>query len=1031
MSISTLSIKRPVLAIVMNLIIVLFGIIGYTFLGVREFPSIDPPIITVTTNYPGANAKVIEAEITDPLEKAINGISGIRSISSASNLGASRITVEFELGTDLEAAANDVRDKVSQAVRNLPKDIDGIPTVTKADANSDAIVSMTVQNDSLSPMELSDFAENVLAQRLQTIEGVSTIQIWGQKKFAMRLRIDPVKLAALRLTALDIKAALDRENVELPAGKISGDATELNVNVVGKLKDENEFNNLILRNDSGRITRLKDVGFAEMGTENEETILRSSGVPMIGMGVVPQPGANYIAIADEFYRRFEKFKQEIPKTYKLDIAMDNTRFIRKSIEEVEETLIIAIILVVIIIYLFFRDWLVAFRPLIDIPVSLVGTFFIMYLLGFSINILTLLAIVLATGLVVDDGIVVTENIYKKIEKGMSPVEAAIKGSNEIMFAVLSTSLTLAAVFLPIVFMEGFVGKLFTEFGIVISAAVLISAFVSLTLTPMLNAYMVRKNHQKKSWFYTKTEPFFVGMENRYRTSLGNFIKKRGWAWLIIVKVAVVGVYFYETLPSELAPMEDRSWFRVQVTTPEGSSYETTDELMLKLADFVEDSIPEKKFMLTITAPGFTGSGAVNTGMIRLRLSEPEDRKRSQQDIANYFTAITSKFPEGRVNVNQEQTISLGGGVKGMAVQMQIQAPNFDSLRRVIPIFMDSMAKDPVFATPDVELKFNKPEVEMVPDIEKANAVGVSEIDIAQILQYNISGVRYAYFNMNGKQYQVIGQVNRENRNDPADLTNVYVRNKNGQLVQMDNVVKKTELSSPPQLYRYNRYVSAKVMANLAPGRTMGEAVASLRRISSHVLNPSFSTALAGSARDFEESSSNFLYTFGLAVLLIYLVLAAQFESFTDPFIILLTIPMAFAGATFSLWYFNQTWNIFSQIGIVMLVGLVTKNGILIVEFANHLREEGQSKFEAAVNAAAGRLRPILMTNLATSLGALPIALALGSGSVSRMGMGIVVVGGIMISLVLTLFVIPAIYTFLSRKKRVSHEIVSNEIVPHE
>lgn len=1022
MSISSISVKRPVLAIVMNLIIILFGIIGYTFLGVREFPSIDPPIITVTTSYPGANAKVIESDITDPLEKAINGIAGIRSISSASNLGSSRITVEFELGVDLEAAANDVRDKVSQAVRQLPKDIDGIPTVQKADANSDAILSMTVQNDALSHMELSDFAENVLAQRIQTIEGVSTVQIWGQKKYAMRLRIDPEKMAALGLTAIDVQNALN-EHVELPAGKVAGMATELNINVIGKLKNEDEFNNLIIRNDSGRITRFKDIGLAELGVENEETILRSSGVPMIGLGVVPQPGANYINIADEFYKRFEQLQKEIPEGYQLDVAMDNTRFIRKSIEEVEETLIIAIVLVIIIIYLFFRDWLVAFRPLIDIPVSLIGTFFIMYLLGFSINILTLLAIVLATGLVVDDGIVVTENIYKKIEKGMHPIEAAIKGSNEIMFAVISTSLTLAAVFLPIVFMEGFVGKLFTEFGVVIAAAVLISAFVSLTLTPMLNAYMVRKNHQKKSRFYMRTEPFFQGMENKYRNSLTSFIKKWYWSILIFFGTILTGIICFLNLPSELAPLEDRSWFRVQISAPEGSSYEYTDHFMLKLADFIEDSIPEKRFLLTVTAPGFTGSGAVNTGMMRVRFSEPNERQRSQQDIANYFTAMTSQFPEGKAFVNQEQTISMGGGAgRGLPVQMQIQAPNFDSLRKYVPVFMDSMSKDPVFMGTDVDLKFNKPEIEIVPDVEKADAVGVAVSAIAQTIQYNFSGLRYAYFNMNGKQYQVIGQVERGKRNDPSDLTGLYVRNKSGNLVQLESVVQRNELSSPPQLYRYNRYVSAKVSAGIAPGKTMGDAVNSLRRISANVLPSSFSTALAGSARDYEESSSNFLTTLLLAIVLIFLVLAAQFESFTDPFIILLTVPLAFSGATFSLWYFNQTWNIFSQIGMVMLIGLVTKNGILIVEFANHLREEGQSKVQAVINAAAGRLRPILMTNLATALGALPIAMALGSGSVSRMGMGIVVVGGILISMVLTLFVIPFIYTVFSRKKRSSHEI---------
>lgn len=1019
MNISTLSIKRPVLAIVMNLIIILFGIIGYTFLGVREFPSIDPPVITVRTSYPGANARVIEAEITDPLEKVINGISGIRSITSASNQGSSEIKVEFELGVDLETARNDVSDKVSQAMRNLPKDIDGIPTVQKADANSDAIVSMTIQNDSLTHMELSDFAENVVAQRLQTIEGVSSIQIWGQKKYAMRLRLNPEKMAATGITALDVKTALDRENIELPAGKMAGNATELNINVVGKLKTVDEFNELIIRNENGRLTRMKDIGFAEMGTENEETVLRSSGIPMIGLGLVPQPGSNYIAIANEFYKRYDKLKAELPKGYKLDIALDNTVFIENSLEEVKETLLIAIILVVLIIYLFFRDWVVAFRPLIDIPVSLIGTFFIMYLCGFSINILTLLAVVLATGLVVDDGIVVTENIYKKIEKGMSPKEAAIKGSAEIMFAVISTSLTLAAVFLPIVFMTGFVGELFTEFGVVLASAVLISAFVSLTLTPMLNAYMVRKT-TKKSRFYERTEPFFIGMEERYRNAVTGFIKQRWWAWVIVPFCVFIGLYYWFTLPAELAPLEDRGWFRIGVTAPEGASFEYTDAYMQKLSDFIEDSIPEKKFLLTVTAPGFTGSGAVNTGMIRLRFVPSNERVRTQQDLANYFTAVASGFPEGRISVNQEQTISVGNSSRGATLQYVIQAPNFDSLRKIVPVFLDSMMKDPVLVGPDVNLKFNKPEIELVPDVEKANAVGLTENDIAQSLQYNLSGIRFGYFNMNGKQYQVMGQVERVNRNDPSDLTGLYVRNKDGKLIQLDNVVKRQELSSPPQLYRYNRYVSATVSANIAPGRTMGDAAKTMKRIQKNVLGPSFSMEATGPARDYEESSSNFIYTFILSLLLIYLVLSAQFESFSDPFIIIMTVPLAFAGALFSLWYFNQTNNIFSQIGLIMLIGLVTKNGILIVEFANQLREQGQERTQAAINAAVSRLRPILMTSIATALGALPIAMALGSGSVSRMGMGIVVVGGILFSLILTLFVVPAMYTFLSKKKYTSH-----------
>jgi len=780
---------------------------------------------------------------------------------------------------------------------------------------------------------------------------------------------------------------------------------------------------LIIKNIDGKVVRLREVGEARLGAENEETILRESGIPMIGLGVVPQPGANYIDIANEFYKRYEQLQKDLPADYKINIAMDNTMFVKRSVKEVGETILIALALVILIIYLFFRDWAIAFRPLIDIPVSLVGTFFIMYLLGFSINVLTLLAIVLATGLVVDDGIVVTENIFKKIEEGLSPREAAIKGSNEILFAVISTSITLAAVFLPVIFLEGFVGKLFQEFGVVISCAVLISAFVSLTLTPMLNAYLI-KDAKKKSRFYEMTEPFFVNMVNGYRTSLTNFMSKRWWAFVILVISVIMGIGIWLILPSELAPYDDRGWLRMQVTAPEGASYEYTDDFVLKLTDMVIDSVPERQVMITVTAPGFTGSGAVNTAMVRLKFKDIEQRKRSQKQIADYLSSTLKELPEAKVAVIQEQTIasSGGGGPKGAyPVQFVIQAPNFPKLQEALPVFMEEVSKSDVFMGYDVNLKFNKPELIIEPDREKANSLGVSELDIAQTLQLSISGQRFAYFNMNGKQYQVIGQVARKNRDEPLDLKSIYVKNNKGDLIQLDNLVSVKEYSSPPQLYHYNRYQSATIMAGLAPGKTMSDGNEAMKEIAEKVLDDSFSTALTGSSRDFEESSSNIIFAFLLALVLIYLVLSAQFESFRDPFVVMLTVPLAIAGAVLSLWYFNQTLNIFSKIGIIMLVGLVTKNGILIVEFANQLKEQGKSVADAVREAAVARFRPILMTSLATSLGALPVALALGAGAKSRMGMGIVVVGGVLFSLVLTLYVIPAIYTYLSKEKKQKHE----------
>lgn len=1021
MSISTTSIKRPVLAIVMNLAILLFGIIGYNFLGVREFPNIDPTVVSVRTSYPGANSDIIESQITEPLEKSINGIDGIRNITSSSNQGSSNITIEFNLDKNIEEAANDVRDKVSQAARSLPKDIDGNPVVSKADANSDPIITMTIQSDKRDQLELSDYAENVIAERIQTIPGVSGVQIQGQKKYAMRIRIDPVKLAAYGLTSQDIVTALDNENVELPSGKITGASTELTVKTLGKLTNATQFNDLIIKNDVNNVIRLKDIGYAELGPENEETILRESGKPMVAVALIPLPGANYLDISKEFEKRFARLKNDIPKDIKLNVSLDNTKFIKNSVTEVAETIILSLVLVIIIIYLFFRDWAIAIRPLIDIPVSLVFTFFIMYIFGFSINVLSLLAIVLATGLVVDDGIVVTENIFKKVEEGLSPFEAAIKGSNEIFFAVISISITLAAVFLPVVFLQGFVGRLFREFGIVIGAAVLISAFVSLTLTPMLNAYLMKKTGHKKSRFYEITEPYFIKLNDSYEARLDRFLNRKWLAIPIVLGCVGLIVLFWKILPKETAPYDDRSAINMSITTPEGSSYEYTDRFIQKIAKMVEDSIPEKKVNITITSPGFGGTGATNSGFVRMGLTDPEDRDRDQATIAAQLTKITKKYSEGKVLVTQQPTISVGRR-GGLPISYIIQAQNFARLREKVPQFMDEVSKDPTFTVSDVNLKFNKPEINLTIDRDKARNLGVSVAAISQTLQLGLSGQRFSYFFMNGKQYQVIGQFDRSNRKDPLDLSSVYVRSDKGELIQVDNLVTAKEESSPPQLYRNNRFTAATVSAGLAPGKSIGDGIAAMDRIRDKVLDETFSTDLSGESRDFQESSSNTMFAFGLALLLVYLILSAQFESFIDPVIIILTVPMAVAGAFLSLWLFGQSWNIFSQIGTIMLIGLVTKNGILIVEFANQLKEEGKSIHDAIREASVSRLRPILMTSLAIAIGALPIAMALGAAAKSRMGMGIVIVGGTTFSLVLTLFVIPSIYSYWSKEHKTNTEL---------
>jgi len=1020
MSLSTISIKRPVLTIVMNLMLILFGVIGYTFLGVREFPSIDPPIVSVRTNYAGANPDIIESQITEPLERAINQIDGIRNISSSSTQGSSRINIEFNLSKDLEEAANDVRDKVSQAMRSLPQDIDAPPVVSKADADSEPIIVMTVQSDSRSPLELGDIADNFIAQRLQTLPGVSAVQIWGEKRYAMRLWIDPLRLSAYGLTPLDVRNALNRQNVELPSGKITGENTELAIKTIGNLTTEEEFNNLIIRSEGDRIIRFGDIGQAVLGLENIETEFRESGSVMCAMAIIPQPGTNYIDIANAFYERLEQLKHEVPEDIRMEVAIDNTLFIKQSVMEVAETIVIALILVILIIFVFFRDWGIAFRPLIDIPVSLIATFFVMYLFGFSINVLTLLAIVLATGLVVDDGIVVTENIYKKVEEGMSPIMAAIKGSNEIFFAVISISVTLAAVFLPVMFMEGFVGRLFREFGVVIAAAVLISAFVSLTLTPMLNAYLMRPGKQH-SWFYRVTEPYFVKMTTGYANSLRRFMRAKWLSFPILVLCFGLIAWFWVNLKKETAPYEDRSLIRASVTAPEGSTFEYMDRFMLKLIQLVNDSIPEKKVNMVNTSPGFGGPGGANTGMMRIGLVPPQERERSQDEIAEALSRQLSRFTEARTFVSQQPTISVGRR-GGMPIQYIIQAPNFEKLEEKIPEFVRQAAADPTFANVDVNLKFNRPELTVSIDREKAQSLGVSVLDVAQTLQLSLSGQRFAYFLMNGKQYQVIGQFSNTDRSSPLDLAAIFVRSTSGELVQLDNLVTMEERSSPPQLYHNNRFMSATVSASLARGKTIEDGIKAMDQIAEQVLDDSFSVDLGGESRDFMESSSNTMFAFGLALLLVYLILAAQFESFLDPFIIILTVPMAVAGAMLSLWITGQTWNIFSQIGTIMLIGLVTKNGILIVEFANQLKERGRPVRSAIVEAAEARLRPILMTSLAIALGALPIAMALGAAATSRIGMGVVIVGGTVFSLILTLYIIPAVYAMWSREYKANPDL---------
>ena len=1004
MNISELSIRRPVLSTVMTLIILLFGFIGYNSLGVREYPSVDNPIISVSCSYPGANADVIENQITEPLEQNINGIPGIRSLSSTSSQGSSRITVEFELSVDLETAANDVRDKVSRAQRYLPRDCDP-PTVSKADADATPILMVTIGSDKRSLLEISEIADLTVKEQLQTIPDVSSVEIWGEKKYSMRLWIDPIKMAGYGITPMDVKNAVDKENVELPSGSIEGNTMELSIRTLGLMHTADEFNNLIIKEDNNRIIRFSDIGRAELEARDLKSYMKMNGVPMIGIVVIPQPGANHIDIADEVYKRMETMKKDLPEDVTYQYSFDNTKFIRASINEVKSTVYEAFVLVIIIIFLFLRDWRVTLVPCIVIPVSLIGAFFVMYLAGFSINVLSMLAIVLSVGLVVDDAIVMTENIYIRIERGMSPKEAGIEGSKEIFFAVISTTITLVAVFFPIVFMEGTTGRLFREFSIVVTGSVIISSFAALTFTPMLATKLLVKR-KEQNWFYRKTEPFFDGLNRGYSKLLDMFLHKRRWAWVITV-ITLVGIfYLWNAIPSEMAPLEDRSRITINTKGPEGVTYEYMRDYAEDITATADSIMPDAE---AVTTRVWSGSGN-----IQITLKDLKDRDYSQMEVAEKLSRAVQKKTKARAFVQQQSTF--GGRRGGMPIQYVIQATNIEKLEKVLPVFMAKVYESPVFQMADVNLKFSKPEARISINRDKANVMGVNTRDIAQTLQYGLSGQRMGYFYMNGKQYEILGEINRQQRNKPVDLKSIYIRSKNGEMIQMDNLIELTEGIAPPQLYRYNRFVAATVSAGLAEGKTIGEGLDAMDAIAAEVLDDTFRTALTGESKEYRESSSSLMFAFILALVLIYLILAAQFESFKDPFVIMLTVPLAVGGALLFMHFNGQTMNIYSQIGIIMLIGLVAKNGILIVEFANQKQETGIDKMQAIREAAIQRLRPILMTSVSTILGLVPLAFATGEGANGRIAMGISVVGGMLISTLLTMFIVPAVYTYISTNR---------------
>jgi multidrug efflux pump len=1006
MRLTSIFINRPVLSTVLNITIVLFGIISIGMLGVRDYPAVDPPFITVSTSYTGANADVVENKITKPLEQSISGINGIRTLTSSSSDGRSRISIEFNLGINLETAANDVRDKVSRAERSLPDDADK-PVVSKADADAEAIIFITVESNKRTPIQLTEFTSNSIVEQLQTLPDVSDVQIWGERRRAMRLWMDPQKMTAHNISPQDIKTAIEKENVSLPSGNLESNTIDFTIKTSGSIATAEEFNNLILREQNGKIIRFRDIGEAIESAENERTLMKRNGIPMVGVALLPQAGSNHVAISNAFYKKFEYLKKNVPSDIKLGIGFDTTKYIKSSITEVIETILISFCLVVFVIFTFLRNFRATMIPIIAIPISLIGAFFIMYQAGFSINILTLLGIVLATGLVVDDAIVVLENIFQKIEAGHHPKDAGHKGASEIVFAIISTTLSLMSVMLPIIIMSGMTGRLFREFGVVVAGAVAISAFVSLSLTPMLCTRLLRHHSSGEKSLYSRTEPLFAALHNNYRNALSYVIDKKWIAALVIIVCLGLITLFYLILPRELAPMEDRSRMNVSITGPEGASFEYTLDAIDKISSIIDKEVVEKDAVMTMAG----GWSSTNQANFRLMLVPPDKRERSQNDIASALTRSLGRVTSVRSRVSQEQTIGSSRG--GLPVQFVLTAPTVDELKNTIPKFLQETMSSDILVSSDVNLKFTKPEINIAIDREKARDLSLSVYDIAQTLQLSISGSRYGYYVDDGKQYSIIGQLQRQDRNKPLDLKSFSIRNKDGQFVSLDNVITLSESSSPPQIYHYNKAVSATISAGLVPGKTIDDGIREMEQIAKKILPENFQTDLSGPSRDFKESSSNVLITFLFALLLVYLVLAAQFESYRHPFIIMFTVPLALAGALFSLWYFQQSLNIFSQIGIIVLVGLVTKNGILIVEFANQRRASGQEMREALIGAAVSRLRPILMTSLTVVLGSLPIALSLGASAQSRASLGIVVIGGVLFSLVLSLFIIPIIYTILA------------------
>jgi multidrug efflux pump len=1020
MQLPEICIKRPVFATVLSLIILLVGLISYTRLSVREYPRIDEPVVSVATDYRGASAEVVESQVTKPLEDSLAGIEGVELMTSQSRSETSRINVRFTLKRDPDSAAADVRDKVSRARGKLPDTIDE-PIIAKVEADSQPVIYIAVEAGSLSPLDASDYVKRYVQPRLSVLPGAADVRIFGERQVSMRINIDRTRLAGYKLTVQDVEDAIRRQNAEIPAGRIESSAREFTVVAETDVRTPEQFNNVIVANVAGYPVRIRDIGNAEIGPVDERTISRFNGKPSLNIGVIKQAVANPLELSQAVRAEVQKINEGLPTGMKLIIAYDTSVFIDRSIHSVFETIAEAIVLVVLVIFFFLRSLRATIIPIVTIPVSLIGAFGIMYAFGFTINTLTLLSMVLAIGLVVDDAIVMLENIHRHVEEGKPRLRAAIEGAREIGFAIVAMTLTLTSVFAPLAFATGRTGRLFIEFALTLAGAVLVSGFVALTLSPMMCSLLL-KHEKKHSFLFNVVEGWLNALTRGYRRALTAVLHARIVVVVVWLGVLVAGGVLFTTLKAELSPLEDRGVILGIVSAPQGSTPQYTADQIKPIEEFYAQ-VPE-----TVAWTAISGFPTVVDGVAVLRLKSWEERTKRQQQIADELRPKFMSIPGAiAFPINPP---SLGQPFRSTPVEYVImsQIP-YPDLQRLVDRFLDEARKYPGVQNLQTDLRLNTPEVRVRINRDKLSDIGVPVDTVGRTLETMLGGRQVTRFKRDGEQYDVIVQVAPLDRSTPADISESYVRARDGSMVQLSNLVDVREGVAPQSLNHFNRLRAVKVTGTLAPGYTVDEALKAMDAAAKTVLPATAQTDLDGQSREFRASGKEIYFTFVLALLFIYLVLSAQFESFVHPFVIMLSVPLSMTGALFVLWLTGGTLNIYSQVGLVTLVGLITKHGILIVEFSNQLRAKGEALMDAVVDAATLRLRPILMTTGAMVLGALPLALAEGAGAESRIQIGWVIVGGMSFGTLLTLFVVPTAYTLLAGRRPERHAARAPAAVP--